>query len=79
MLQRPNKGWLQQRSRVTVARFNAPSSNNNQLNSRCGDRDMLEYVAYAVLGVVMICGLLYVTLSPEVEKTSKSEPPNHKQ
>ena len=34
---------------------------------------MLEYLAYALLGVVMIGGLLYVTMSPEAE-----DPPNPK-
>jgi hypothetical protein len=29
---------------------------------------MLEYVAYALLGLVMIGCLLYVTMSPEVEE-----------
>jgi len=32
---------------------------------------MLEYVAVALLGLVLIGGLLYVTMSPEAE-----EPPN---
>jgi hypothetical protein len=34
---------------------------------------MLEYVAYALLGLVMIGGLLYVMMSPEAE-----DPPNPK-
>ena len=32
---------------------------------------MIEYVAYAVLGAVMICRLLYVTMSPEAEDRPK--------
>jgi hypothetical protein len=35
---------------------------------------MLEYVSYALLGLVMIGCVLYVTLSPEAE-----DPPNPKQ
>jgi hypothetical protein len=34
---------------------------------------MLEYLAYALLGVVMIGCVLYVTMSPEAE-----DPPNPK-
>jgi hypothetical protein len=32
---------------------------------------MLEYVAYVLLGAVMVGGLLYVTLSPEMEDARK--------
>ena len=35
---------------------------------------MLEYLAYALLALVMIGCVLYVTMSPEAE-----EPPNPKQ
>jgi hypothetical protein len=37
---------------------------------------MLEYVTYALLGLVMIGCLLYVTMSPEVEPPSakRSDP-----
>jgi hypothetical protein len=34
---------------------------------------MLEYVAYALLGAMTICGLLYVTMSPEVEEAPNSK------
>jgi hypothetical protein len=34
---------------------------------------MLEYLAYVLLALVMIGGLLYVTMSPEAE-----DPPNPK-
>jgi hypothetical protein len=39
---------------------------------------MLEYLAYALLGVVMIGSLLYVTMSPEAEgpPNPKSPDPN---
>ena len=40
---------------------------------------MLEYVAYTLLGVVTICGLLYVTMSPEVEEARSSKRPDTKQ
>jgi len=36
---------------------------------------MLEYVAYALLGLVLICGLLYVTMSPEAEEPPKRPDP----
>jgi hypothetical protein len=39
---------------------------------------MLEYLAYALLGVVMIGGLLYVTMSPEAEDPSKPKPSDPK-
>jgi hypothetical protein len=41
--------------------------------SHCGEEEMLEYLAYALLPLVVIGCLLYVTTSPEVE-----EPPNPK-
>lgn len=40
---------------------------------------MLEYVAYALFGVVTICSLLYVTMSPEVEEAPAAKPPHTKQ
>jgi hypothetical protein len=40
---------------------------------------MLEYLAYALLGLVMIGCLLYVTKSPEVEDPSKPKRPDTKQ
>jgi hypothetical protein len=40
---------------------------------------MIEYVAYALLGVLMIGGLLYVTTSPEVEDTRNPKPKDQKQ
>jgi hypothetical protein len=36
---------------------------------------MLEYVAYALLGLVLIGGLLYVTMSPEAEDPPKRSDP----
>jgi hypothetical protein len=36
---------------------------------------MLEYLAYALLGVVMIGCLLYVTMSPEAEDPPKRRNP----
>jgi hypothetical protein len=39
---------------------------------------MLEYVAYALLGAVIVGGLLYVTLSPEVEDARKPKRPDPK-
>ena len=39
---------------------------------------MIEYVAYAVLGAVMIYRLLYVTMSPEAEDPPKARPPDPK-
>ena len=38
---------------------------------------MLEYVAYALLGLVLLGGLLYVTMAPEVEHPP--EPPDPQQ
>ena len=40
---------------------------------------MLEYVAYALLGLVMVGGLLYVTMSPEAEEPARAKQPDHKQ
>jgi hypothetical protein len=40
---------------------------------------MLEYVAYALLAAVMIGGLLYVTMSPEVEDARKPKRPDPRQ
>jgi hypothetical protein len=40
---------------------------------------MLEYVAYALLGVVTICSLLYVTMSPETEDAPAASPPDPEQ
>jgi hypothetical protein len=36
---------------------------------------MLEYVAYALLGLLILGGLLYVTMSPEVEQPPKRPDP----
>jgi len=33
----------------------------------CGEEEMLEYLAYALLGLVMIGCVLYGTMSPEAE------------
>ena len=38
---------------------------------------MLEYVAYALLGLVIISGLLYVTMSSEVEQPKEPRRPDH--
>ena len=42
---------------------------------------MLEYVAYALLGLAIVGGLLYVTMSPEMEQSKEPRPrttsPNH--
>lgn len=40
---------------------------------------MLEYVAYALLGLVMIGCMIYVVLSPETEDPSNSKRPDRKQ
>jgi len=40
---------------------------------------MLEYVAYALLGSVTICCLLYVTMSPEVEEARNPQRAEPKQ
>jgi hypothetical protein len=39
---------------------------------------MFEYVAYALLGGVIICCLLYVTMSPEVEEARNPKRPDRK-
>ena len=39
---------------------------------------MLEYVAYALLGLMMIGGLLYVTISAEVTEPPSAKPPDAK-
>ena len=36
---------------------------------------MLEYVAYGLLGLLILGGLLYVTMSPEVEHPPKRPDP----
>jgi hypothetical protein len=43
------------------------------------EEDMLEYVAYSVLGVVLIACMLYVTMSPETEDTRTPTGPDSKQ
>ena len=48
-----------------------------KLSSRNREEEMLEYVAYTLVGVVTICCLLYVTMSPEAEDAPK--PPDPKQ
>jgi hypothetical protein len=40
---------------------------------------MLEYVVYALLGVLTIGCLLYVTMSPEAEDAPKSKRPDPQQ
>jgi hypothetical protein len=40
---------------------------------------MLEYVAYALLGLVTIGVLLYVTMSPEAEDPPNPKRPESKQ
>ena len=40
---------------------------------------MLEYVAYALLGLVILGGLLYVTMSDEVEHPPQPKRPDPKQ
>ena len=52
--------------------------NETQVASRGGNR-MLEYVAYALLGLLTIGCLLYVTTSPEVEDAPKSKRSDSKQ
>jgi hypothetical protein len=50
---------------------NSPSSGGMLARPDAGalrEEDMLEYVAYALLGLVILGGLLYVTMSPEVEQ-----------
>jgi hypothetical protein len=42
------------------------------------EKQMLEYAADALLGLVMIGCALYVTMSPEVEDTRKSKRPDSK-
>lgn len=37
---------------------------------------MWDYLTYALLGLVMIGGLLYVTMSPEVDKPPKPRQPD---
>jgi hypothetical protein len=37
---------------------------------------MWEWLAYGLLGAVMICCLLYVTMSPEVEETRNPNRPD---
>jgi hypothetical protein len=40
---------------------------------------MLEYVAHALLGLLILGGLLYVTMSPEVEQPPTPKPPEPNQ
>jgi hypothetical protein len=39
---------------------------------------MLEYVTYALLGLVMVGCLLYVTMSAEAEEPSRAKRPDRK-
>ena len=43
------------------------------------EKKMVEYAAYALFGLVIIGGLLYVTMSPEVEHRPKPRRPDPKQ
>jgi hypothetical protein len=47
--------------------------------SCCGEEEMLEYLAYALLALVMIGCLLYVTMSPEAEDPPNPNRPDAKQ
>jgi hypothetical protein len=38
---------------------------------------MLEYLAYALLGLVIIACLLYVTMPPDAEYAPAQKPPGH--
>ena len=58
--------------------YPTPSSKNKG-RSRCGEEAMLEYVAYALLGVVMLICLLYGTMSPEAEERPKKKRPEPRQ
>ena len=40
---------------------------------------MLEYVAYALLGLLILGGLLYITMSPEAEHSPTPKPPEPNQ
>jgi hypothetical protein len=40
---------------------------------------MLEYVAYALLGLLILGGLLYVTMSPEGDHPPAPQPPESNQ
>ena len=40
---------------------------------------MLEYVAYALLGLLILGGLLYVTMSAKVEHPPTPKPPEPNQ
>ena len=57
--------------------YSLASNAHQELNRVVGEAQMLEYVAYALLGVATIGCLLYVTMSPEAEETPK--PPDFKQ
>jgi hypothetical protein len=55
------------------------SHNFNPLEYRSREEDMLEYFAYALLGLGLIGGLLYVTMSPEAEEPPNAKRPEPKQ
>jgi len=47
--------------------------------SLCGKENMLDYVVYALLGLAMAGGLLYVTRSSEAEEPPRANRPDRKQ
>lgn len=70
---------LPQSSPTTIRAANALSKKKSKFCSRCGEEEMLEYVASALLGLVMIGCMLYVTMSPEADEPPDSKRPDPKQ
>jgi hypothetical protein len=57
--------------------YNSPASTEQLTRANCrdvGEREMLEYAAYTFLLLAIIGGLLYVTMSPEVEQPPSPKP-----
>ena len=72
-----NDLWL-----LKLRNRNPPLSGNNLTQRNAGalrEKKMLEYVAFALFGLVMIGCMLYVTISPEVEKPPSPKRPDPKQ
>jgi hypothetical protein len=60
---------------LTVADANAEK---RKISVGDGEEEMLEYFAYALLGLLVIGSILYVTLSPEVEEPPTPKGPDPK-
>ena len=64
-------------ARCSVDRHRVPRQKQKSPSTR-GEEAMLEYFAYALLSLLVIGCILYVTLSPEVEEPPTPKRPDPK-